>query len=75
MDAHSLFSPFVFHTTVRSLDGTGVLNITLPHSNGTTLLDEIQYYSIPYGLVGFISHLASYYTLAITAAGRRPLAP
>jgi hypothetical protein len=50
-------------------------NITLPSSAGTTLQDEIQCYDIPYGLIGFVSHLVSYYMIAITAAGRPPLAP
>jgi hypothetical protein len=78
MDTHSPFSPFTFPHTARTLDetaGLSLLNITLPHSNGTTLTDEIQCYSIPYGLVGFIFHLASYYTLIITALGRKPLRP
>ena len=75
MDMYSHSSPFLSSHIARSLNETTIVNITLPHSTGTTLQDEIQCYSIPYGLVGFISHLASYYTLAITAVGRKPLAP
>jgi hypothetical protein len=72
MHVHALL-PFLASHTPRDL--TLDWNMTLPHSTGTTLADEIQCYSIPYGLIGFLSHLLSYYTILITAFGRRPLAP
>jgi hypothetical protein len=42
---------------------------------GQTLPEEIQCYSIPYGGIGFASHLLTYYTLACLWVGARPLCP
>jgi hypothetical protein len=42
-------------------------------SNGTlTLKEEIQCYSLPYGGVGFTSHILTYYAVAMLASGRSP---
>jgi hypothetical protein len=45
-----------------------------PYPNGT-LAEEIQCYSLPYGGIGFTSHIITYYTIAMLSAGRRPYAP
>jgi hypothetical protein len=42
----------------------------MPH-----LLTEIACYSLPYGGLGFASHVLTYYTIACLAFGRRPLWP
>jgi hypothetical protein len=42
---------------------------------GQTLPKEIQCYSIPYGGIGFASHILTYYTLACLWVGSRPLWP
>ena len=42
---------------------------------GQTLSEEILCYSIPYGGIGFGSHLLTYYTVACLWNGRRPLMP
>ncbi|TFK29559.1 hypothetical protein FA15DRAFT_664107 [Coprinopsis marcescibilis] len=48
-------------------------------SNGTSVLEsfaeEIQCYSLPYGLLGFISHVLTYYTIVCLWFGRKPLWP
>ena len=41
----------------------------------TPLLSELKCYSLPYGLLGFISHLLTYLTLLCLWYGRKPLLP
>jgi hypothetical protein len=45
-----------------------------PYPHGT-LIQEIQCYSLPYGGIGFASHIITYYTIAMLALQRRPYAP
>lgn len=47
---------------------------TLP-TPGTTLPQEIQCYALPYGGLGFLSHILTYYTTVMTGLGRMPLPP
>jgi hypothetical protein len=42
---------------------------------GNTSAQEVQCYSIPYGGIGFASHILTYYTLACLWYGRKPLCP
>jgi fluoride ion exporter CrcB/FEX len=42
---------------------------------GCTLKEEIQCYSLPYGGIGFASHILTYYTFIILACGRSPWQP
>lgn len=42
---------------------------------GTTLPEEIQCYGIPYGAIGFVSHLLTYWTLGCLYLGSRPTWP
>lgn len=42
---------------------------------GTTLAGEIKCYSLPYGGLGFASHILAYYTIIVLALGYRPLRP
>lgn len=42
---------------------------------GNTPAQEVQCYSIPYGGIGFASHILTYYTLACLWYGRKPLWP
>ena len=39
---------------------------------GATLQDEIKCYSLPYGGIGFLSHLLMYYTILCLCWLRRP---
>ncbi|KAH8801728.1 hypothetical protein F5884DRAFT_837833 [Xylogone sp. PMI_703] len=45
-----------------------------PYQNGT-LAEEIQCYSLPYGGIGFTSHVLTYYTILALAVGHSPWAP
>ncbi|TFK69632.1 hypothetical protein BDN72DRAFT_840114 [Pluteus cervinus] len=44
-------------------------------SSSPPLSEEIACYSLPYGGLGFVSHLLTYYTVTCLCAGRRPLWP
>jgi len=39
---------------------------------GSTIADEIKCYSLPYGGIGFASHVLTFYTLAMLRASRSP---
>jgi hypothetical protein len=39
------------------------------------LVEEITCYSLPYGALGFISHILTYYTILLLGEGRSPLRP
>ena len=43
----------------------------VPHK-GQTIADEIKCYSLPYGSIGFVSHLITYYTIFALSRGRSP---
>jgi hypothetical protein len=45
-----------------------------PYKNGS-LVEEIQCYSLPYGGIGFASHIITYYTIAMLSLQRHPYAP
>jgi len=42
---------------------------------GNTLTEEMECYSLPYGGLGFASHILTYYTVIVLATGRSPLRP
>lgn len=42
---------------------------------GTTLIEEMRCYSLPYGAMGFVSHVLTYYVIACLWAARSPLWP
>ncbi|TFK69619.1 hypothetical protein BDN72DRAFT_767720 [Pluteus cervinus] len=44
-------------------------------SPGPPLSEEFACYSLPYGALGFVSHLFTYYTIFLLSKGRRPLWP
>jgi hypothetical protein len=37
--------------------------------------DLVECYGLPYGGIGFLSHILTYYTIICVGAGQRPLAP
>lgn len=47
----------------------------LPNIRNGTFQDALQCYSLPYGIMGFLSHLLSYYTIICLITARRPLQP
>jgi len=42
---------------------------------GNTLPSEIKCYALPYGALGFVSHLLTYYTITCVCCGIRPYQP
>jgi hypothetical protein len=42
---------------------------------GATLADEIKCYSLPYGGIGFTSHVLTYWTILVLGFGRKPYWP
>jgi hypothetical protein len=44
-------------------------------ANQATAIEQISCYSLPYGGIGFASHILTYYTMAALLCGRRPLCP
>lgn len=44
-------------------------------SPGQTLAGEIKCYNLPYGGIGFLSHILTYYTVTMLLLGRTPLLP
>jgi len=47
------------------------LNDTLPHQ-ATDLKDDLKCYTLPFGAIGFASHLLTYYTVLMLGLGRSP---
>ncbi|KAF8544355.1 hypothetical protein BDD12DRAFT_873067 [Trichophaea hybrida] len=43
--------------------------------NGTSLRSEIQCYTLPYGAIGMISHVLTYFTIIMLSMGRSPFMP
>ena len=81
--ALSIFLPkFVYLTLLTILLHTHCTSATSladwlhnpPYPHGT-LVQEIQCYSLPYGGIGFASHVITYYTIAMLALQRHPYAP
>ncbi|KAH9206521.1 hypothetical protein DL95DRAFT_469548 [Leptodontidium sp. 2 PMI_412] len=55
------------------------VNNSSPGKNKTEALnkirDNVHYYALPYGGLGFGSHILTYYCMFVNAYGRRPLVP
>lgn len=43
-----------------------------PYENGGTVEEQIQCYALPYGAIGFASHLLTYFTAFMLSRGRNP---
>src|SRR5208282_5195160 len=50
-------------------------NSTVPDNSTRTLEDEIQCYCLPYGGLGFASHILTYYAIAILTTLHSPWRP
>ncbi|KAK4214913.1 hypothetical protein QBC37DRAFT_313340 [Rhypophila decipiens] len=50
-------------------------NGSTSHGTITPIPAQIQCYALPYGLIGFISHLLTYLTMYLLSRGRDPLLP
>ncbi|KDR68517.1 hypothetical protein GALMADRAFT_256737 [Galerina marginata CBS 339.88] len=53
----------------------GLLSSSIVPEKGATLVEEIRCYGLPYGGLGFASHILTYYTLACLWHYRKPLWP
>jgi hypothetical protein len=45
----------------------------IPNPHNHTITDELQCYSLPFGTLGFVGHLFTYWTVASLIIGRQPL--
>jgi hypothetical protein len=59
-------NPFNFNTFLHDV---------LPNKGYGTIQDELQCYSLPYGGIGFASHVLTYWTVTCLAIGVKPLKP
>ncbi|KAK0627467.1 hypothetical protein B0T14DRAFT_474270 [Immersiella caudata] len=46
-----------------------------PYANGGTIQEQITCYALPYGAIGFSSHILTYLTVLALSLGRDPLMP
>ena len=46
-----------------------------PYDNGGTIREQIECYALPYGAIGFASHVLTYLTVLLLSLGRNPLMP
>ncbi|KAK0730252.1 hypothetical protein B0H67DRAFT_446995, partial [Lasiosphaeris hirsuta] len=46
-----------------------------PYANGGTIQEQIECYALPYGAIGFASHVLTYLTVVALSLGRDPLMP
>jgi len=68
-----VFGP-MFLSALSDPSGLSLPQILNPQK-GTTLSGEIECYSLPYGGLGFASHVMTYWTISCLSLGRRPLWP
>lgn len=57
------------------LDIGAFLHNLMPEKGGTSITDELMCYSLPYGGIGFTSHVLTYWTILFLGLGRKPLPP
>jgi hypothetical protein len=64
-----------FQLLLLVLDSAEALPSFLNPVKGATIQEEIMCYGIPYGGIGFASHVITYYTLGMLWFGRKPFPP
>ena len=70
----TLFSLLLLQAQGRPIQLPSWLTNALPEK-GATVADEIKCYSLPYGGIGFLSHVLTYWTILVLGFGRRPYWP
>ncbi|KAF2101284.1 hypothetical protein NA57DRAFT_72726 [Rhizodiscina lignyota] len=70
----TIFAALVIASPAPSNIGAWLHDAFLPQA-GSTLSDEIKCYNLPYGGIGFVSHILTYYTVGMLIAGLTPLFP
>jgi hypothetical protein len=68
------FSLLLSLAQARPISLPSWLTNVLPEK-GATLADEIKCYSLPYGGIGFTSHVLTYWTILVLGFGRKPYWP
>lgn len=68
------FSLLLSPAQARPIQLPSWLTNMLPEK-GATLDDEIKCYSLPYGGIGFLSHVLTYWTILVLGFGRKPYWP
>ncbi|KAJ9655255.1 hypothetical protein H2198_005871 [Neophaeococcomyces mojaviensis] len=75
-------SAYLLFSAICLFNQTQAAPINLPHwldplvpVKGVSLRDEIICYSLPYGGIGFLSHLLTYWVILILGFGRKPYWP
>ena len=68
------FSLLLAQAQARPIQLPSWLTNVLPQK-GATLADEIKCYSLPYGGIGFASHVLTYWTILVLGFGRKPYWP
>jgi hypothetical protein len=61
--------------TATALELPGWATNLVPESGGSSIQDEIKCYSLPYGGMGFLSHVLSYWTIYCISISKRPWQP
>ena len=70
----AIFSLILSPTEARPIQFPSWLTNVLPQK-GATVADEIKCYSLPYGGIGFLSHVLTYWTILVLGFGRKPYWP
>jgi hypothetical protein len=68
------FSLLLLPAQARPIQLPSWLTNMLPEK-GATVDDEIKCYSLPYGGIGFLSHVLTYWTILVLGFGRKPYWP
>ncbi|KAF8537310.1 hypothetical protein BDD12DRAFT_887999 [Trichophaea hybrida] len=68
-----IFACVIFASTTAAEAPEWLKSIT--PKKGDTLQSEIQCYALPYGTIGFVSHLLTYYTIFMITIGHSPMLP
>lgn len=70
----AIFSLILWPAQARPIQLPSWLINALPQK-GATLAEEIKCYSLPYGGIGFTSHVLTYWTILVLGFGRKPYWP
>ncbi|MCJ1353585.1 MAG: hypothetical protein MMC33_003572 [Icmadophila ericetorum] len=67
-----LFTLSCIIETTHAFDVVSWLKSMLPDKGDGSIQDELKCYSLPYGGIGFLSHILTYWTLLFISIGRSP---
>jgi hypothetical protein len=55
------------------IDLNSVVDSLIPDKGDGSITDELQCYGLPYGIIGFVSHILTYWTICCLILGYKPL--